>query len=211
MPSKKLWFVIAEFLVLIASFYFYFLAPNPTLAPSPTPAESQAVIVPNCLCLHAGNTYTDVKYDPKFVTTDPEDKSFTDIALYRRSDLRNGRFSGDVLFVINVKEDFPFDASNTVNAILEPSPDNMPGPKFNQRATIAGLSAALATPDAGDDYYMVPFGNRVIHIDYIHENFTPDERKLAGRALVSAYAPGASPPSPDAINGEKVALRARLM
>ena len=190
--SIKKSLVLFTLVISVVLLFVYFLIHTQT------PAPPSLVAVPNCLRLHAGNTYTDLRYDPKILTPYTERDKSSHFALFRLSDIQNGQPKSDALFVFNVWEDFPNDASNTVEAILR-SNDNGPGPKYNQRATIADMPAALATPSVSDKYFIIPFGDRAIHVDYIFEKLTPEERKAADEMLknikIFSAATDISPPA----------------
>jgi hypothetical protein len=87
------------------------------------------------------------------------------------------------MFTLAIQEDWQ--AFESVDNILHDSLSETQGPRYDKKTDFNGLPAALATPSPNHRYFKVPFGNRVIEVDYITDGLSPDDLEAADNMLRS--------------------------
>jgi hypothetical protein len=134
---------------------------------------------PNCLIFHDGTVSVELSYPPDIIV----DESFSEgVRLYRIGE-REKHSDGSAMFVLGLDEEWR--TYETTDALISDSLSQTHGPRFNKKATFNGIEAVLATPSPSYYYYEIPFGNRVINLDYITATLSPEERKETDKMLSS--------------------------
>jgi len=132
----------------------------------------------NCLRLYTGNVIAEVVYPNSFVSGSYENT----IKIYRKNSSGIGGKREDGPSVIDISSN----NYETLEAIINNSQVE-PGPKY-EKFSLNGYVAAFYHIDDELgiwDIYKIPFGDRVVEVDYRPSILTNDERLLAEKMLKS--------------------------